>query len=89
LYKVASAVIAAASDLNDLNSVASKLLNERRWVDPIALVCPQVRCGLDTGKCAMSDQSDGNASLPSLIASIVIFFVFMAFQFWLMMHSLH
>jgi hypothetical protein len=29
------------------------------------------------------------ASLPSLIASIVIFVGFLAFQFWLMMHSIN
>ena len=28
-------------------------------------------------------------SLPSLIASIVIFVAFLAFQFWLMMHSIN
>jgi hypothetical protein len=33
--------------------------------------------------------SDENASLPSLFASIVIFFAFMAFQFWLMLHTLN
>jgi len=27
--------------------------------------------------------------LPSLIASIVIFVAFLAFQFWLMMHSIN
>ena len=33
--------------------------------------------------------SNDKASLPSLIATIVVFIVFLAFQFWLMVHTLN
>jgi len=71
LCRVASVVI----PLSDLNGFASKFLNERRRVESIPRVydkqgseCP--RCGLDTGDCVMGDE---NVSLPSPLASIVIF----------------